>query len=108
MTSTAIVIANNVIDGWGAAVQLDAARDVAVVYNRGRRRNGCALQPPHAARSDGQRHLINAETPLVDFENRPRGAMPDVGARELAAPAVCAAIASQSLGAIANTSYAHR
>jgi hypothetical protein len=30
--------------------------------------------------------LINAETPLVDFENRPRGAMPDIGARELAAP----------------------
>ena len=33
MTSTAIVIANNIIDGWGSAVQLDAARDVAVVYN---------------------------------------------------------------------------
>jgi hypothetical protein len=33
MTSTAIVIANNVIDGWSSAVQLDAARDVAVVYN---------------------------------------------------------------------------
>jgi hypothetical protein len=30
--------------------------------------------------------LINAETPLVDFENRTRGAMPDVGAREYAAP----------------------
>ena len=33
MTSTAIVIANNIIDGWGTAVQLDAARDVAVVHN---------------------------------------------------------------------------
>jgi hypothetical protein len=31
--------------------------------------------------------LVNAETPLVDFANRPRGAMPDVGARELGAPA---------------------
>ena len=33
MTSTAIVIANNIIDGWGSAVQLDAARDVAIVHN---------------------------------------------------------------------------
>jgi hypothetical protein len=33
MTSTAVVIANNVVSGWGSAVQLDAARDVAIVYN---------------------------------------------------------------------------
>jgi hypothetical protein len=33
MTSTAVVIANNVVSGWGSAVQLDAAKDVAIVYN---------------------------------------------------------------------------
>ena len=33
MISSAIVIANNVVDGWGTAVQLDAARDVAIVHN---------------------------------------------------------------------------
>jgi hypothetical protein len=33
MTSTAVVFANNVVTGWGAAVTLDAARDVAIVYN---------------------------------------------------------------------------
>jgi parallel beta helix pectate lyase-like protein len=33
MISSAIVIANNVVDGWGTALQLDAARDVAFVYN---------------------------------------------------------------------------
>ena len=33
MISSAILIANNVIDGWGSAVQLDAARDVAIVHN---------------------------------------------------------------------------
>jgi hypothetical protein len=157
MTSTAIVIANNVIDGWSSAVQLDAARDVAVVYNTvadgtGVRFNhrtphdqmgnvilngnsdiriwndilpsislatgeakptlesnnviwkgggggpgdltsmpifaGAAADYALAPGSPGiDAALINAETPLVDFENRPRGAMPDVGARELAAPA---------------------
>ena len=157
MTSTAIVIANNIIDGWGSAVQLDAARDVAVVYNTvadgtGVRFNhrtphdqmgnvilngnsdiriwndilpsislatgemqpafesnnviwkgggggpgdvtsmpifaGAAADYALAPGSPGiDTALINAETPLVDFENRPRGAMPDVGARELAAPA---------------------
>jgi hypothetical protein len=157
MTSTAIVIANNIIDGWGTAVQLDAARDVAVVHNTvadgtGVRFNhrtphdqmgnvilngnsdiriwndilpsitlatgetkpafesnnviwkgggggpgdvttmpifagaaGDYALAPGSPGIDGA--LINAETPLVDFENRPRGAMPDVGARELAAPA---------------------
>src|SRR6185503_7431137 len=33
MISSAIVIANNVVDGWGSAVQLDAARDIAIVHN---------------------------------------------------------------------------
>jgi len=33
MISSAIQIANNVVDGWGSAVQLDAARDVAIVHN---------------------------------------------------------------------------
>ena len=33
MISSAILIANNVVDGVGAAVQLDAARDVAIVHN---------------------------------------------------------------------------
>jgi len=157
MTSTAIVIANNVIDGWGSAVQLDAARDVAVVYNTVADGTGVRFnhRTPHdqmgnvilngnsdiriwndiipsislasgemkpafesnnviwkgggggpgdvtsmpifagaagdyalAPGSPGiDAALINAETPVVDFDNRPRGAMPDIGARELAAPA---------------------
>jgi hypothetical protein len=33
MISSAIVVENNVIDGWSNGVQLDAARDVAIVYN---------------------------------------------------------------------------
>jgi Right handed beta helix region len=33
MISSAVVFANNVVSGWGSAVQLDAARDVAIVYN---------------------------------------------------------------------------
>jgi len=157
MTSTAIVIANNVIDGWGSAVQLDAARDVAIVHNTiadgtGVRFNhrtphdqmgnvilngnsdiriwndilpsislatgetkpafesnnviwkgggggpgdvtsmpifaGAAADYALAPGSPGiDAALINAETPLVDFENRLRGDRPDVGARESAAPA---------------------
>jgi len=157
MTSTAIVIANNIIDGWGSAVQLDAARDVAVVHNTiadgtGVRFNhrtphdqmgnvilngnsdiriwndilpsitlatgetkpafesnnviwkgggggpGDVTSMPIFAGAAGDyalapgspgidAALINAETPVVDFDNRPRGAMPDIGARELAAPA---------------------
>ena len=34
--------------------------------------------------------LVNAETPLVDLENRLRGPKPDIGARELGAPAPAA------------------
>ena len=34
--------------------------------------------------------LVNSETPLVDFENRPRGPKPDIGAHELGAPAPAA------------------
>jgi hypothetical protein len=33
MISSAIVVANNVITGWGTGVQLDAARDIAVVFD---------------------------------------------------------------------------
>jgi len=157
MISSAIQIANNVVDGWGSAVQLDAARDVAIVHNTVADGTGVRFnhRVPHdqagnvilngnadiriwndilpsitlatgeakpafesnnviwkgggggpgdltsmpmfaaggadyalAPGSPGiDAALINAETPLVDFENRPRGAMPDVGARELAAPA---------------------
>jgi hypothetical protein len=157
MTSTAIVIANNIIDGWGTAVQLDAARDVAVVHNTIADGTGVRFnhRTPHdqmgnvilngnsdiriwndilpsitlatgemkpafesnnviwkgggggpgdvttmpifagaagdyalAPGSPGiDAALINAETPVVDFDNRPRGAMPDIGARELGAPA---------------------
>lgn len=155
MISSAIVIANNVVDGWGSAVQLDAARDVAIVYNtvadgtgvrfnhrvpHDRKGNvilngnsdirvwndimpsisaatgetGPAFQAnnviwkgggggaglittaptfvagdkdyalaPGSAGIDAA--LVNAETPAVDFQNRPRGAKPDVGARELGA-----------------------
>jgi hypothetical protein len=156
MISSAIVIANNVVDGWSSGVQLDAARDVAVVYNTVADGTGVRFnhRTPHdqmgnvilngnsdiriwndilpsIALASGETKpafesnnviwkgggggpgdvtsmpifaagaadyalapgspgidaaLINAETPLVDFENRTRGAMPDVGAREYAAP----------------------
>ena len=33
MISSAIVVANNLSDGWANFVQLDAARDIAIVYN---------------------------------------------------------------------------
>jgi Right handed beta helix region len=33
MISSAIVIANNVLEGWSTGVQLDAATDIAIVYN---------------------------------------------------------------------------
>jgi hypothetical protein len=33
MISSAITVANNLIDGWATGVQLDAARDIAVVFN---------------------------------------------------------------------------
>jgi hypothetical protein len=159
MISSAIVIANNVADGWGSLVQLDAARDVAIVYNTVADGKGVVFdhrvphdqkgnvvldgnsdiriwnsvlptitpgdQPPAffsnnvvwkgggtggtanvttaptfdptskdfalAAGSVGiDTALVNAETPLVDFEDRPRGAKPDVGAHELGAGApVC-------------------
>ncbi len=158
MISSAVVIANNVIDGWGAAVQLDAARDVAIVHNTVADGTGVrfnhrvphdrmgnvilngnsdirvwndvmpslsvatgetgptfasnnvvwkgggggtgvittaptftgadfALAPGNAGLDAA---LVNAETPLVDFENRPRGPKPDIGAHELGAPAPAA------------------
>jgi hypothetical protein len=155
MISSAVVIANNVIDGWGSAVQLDAATDVAIVYNTvadgtgirfnhrtphdqqdnvildgnseirawnnimpsisvdaaeagpsfqsnnqiwegGGSGDGLITDPPSfEAGSDYELALgspalggalINDETPLVDFDNRPRGDDPDLGARELGAP----------------------
>jgi hypothetical protein len=159
MISSAITISNNVADGWGSFVQLDAARDVAIVYNTVADGKGVVFdhrvphdqkgnvvldgnsairiwnsvlptinpgdQPPaffsnnvvwKGGGTDGTANvttaptfdpaskdfalasgsvgidaaLVNAETPLVDFEGRPRGAKPDVGAHELGAgPPVC-------------------
>jgi hypothetical protein len=159
MISSAIVIANNVADGWGSLVQLDAAKDVAIVYNTVADGKGVVFdhRVPHDQKGnvvlDGNSNiriwdsvlptinpgdqppaffsnnvvwkgggtsgtgnvttaptfdpaskdfalasgsvgidgaLVNAETPLVDFENRPRGAKPDIGAHELGAGApVC-------------------
>ncbi len=155
MISSAVVIANNVVDGWGSAVQLDAATDVAIVYNTmadgtgirfnhrtphdqqdnvildgnseirvwnnilpsisldpaetgpsflsnnqiweggGAGDNSITDAPVFEAGSDYElgagspalgSALLNAETPLVDFDNRPRGDDPDLGARELGAP----------------------
>jgi hypothetical protein len=156
MISSAIVIANNVVDGWASALQLDAAKDVAFVYNTVADGKGVVFdhrvphdqkgnvvldgnsdiriwnsvmptinpgdQPPAffsnnvvwkgggaggtgnvttaptfdpaskdfalAAGSVGiDAALVNAETPTVDFENRPRGSKPDIGAHELGAAA---------------------
>jgi hypothetical protein len=159
MISSEIIISNNVADGWASFVQLDAAKDVAVVYNTVADGKGVVFdhrvphdqkgnvvldgnsniriwnsvlpslgttdQPPAffsnnviwkggatggtgiittaptfdaaskdfalAAGSVGiDGALANSETPLVDFENRPRGAKPDIGALELGAGApVC-------------------
>jgi hypothetical protein len=159
MISSAIVIANNVANGWGSLVQLDAAKDVAIVYNTVADGKGVVFdhRVPHDQKGnvvlDGNSDiriwnsvlptinpgdqppaffsnnvvwkgggtggtgnlttaptfdpasqdfalapgsvgidaaLVNAETPLVDFENRPRGAKPDIGAHELGAGApVC-------------------
>jgi len=151
MISSAILLANNVVDGFGNAVQLDAARDVAIVYNTVA--DGVGLRHNHRTPHDQQNNvildgnsairvwnnifpsiaagdqrpafesnnvvqtggggmglitsppafgtgpdyplspqspaidkaLVNAETPLLDFEGHLRGAMPDIGARELGA-----------------------
>jgi len=158
MISSAILIANNVVDGWGSAVQLDAARDVAIVHNTvadgtgvrfnhrvphdqagnvilngntdiriwndilpsislatgeakpafeaynviwkggGGGTNDVTTAPTFAGTDFGlaadsagiDAALMNAETPLVDFENRLRGPKPDIGAHELGAPAPAA------------------
>jgi hypothetical protein len=159
MISSAVVIANNVADGWGSFVQLDAARDVAIVYNTVADGKGVVFdhRVPHDQKGnvvlDGNSNiriwnsvlptinpgdqpplffsnnvvwkgggaggtgnlttapmfdaaskdfalaagsvgvdgaLLNAETPVVDFEDRPRGNKPDIGAHELGAGApVC-------------------
>jgi len=152
MISSAISIANNVVDGWSTAVQLDAARDVAIVFNTVADGTGIRFnhRTPHdqsgAVILDGNQEirvwnnvlpsislasgesrpafeshnlvwvsggggtslitdapafgsgtdyplssaspavdaaLVNAETPLVDFEGHVRGSQPDMGAREL-------------------------
>ena len=54
MISSAIVVANNLSDGWANFVQLDAARDIAIVYNTVADGMGVQVQPPHAARSERQ------------------------------------------------------
>jgi len=158
MISSAILIANNVVDGWGSAVQLDAARDVAIVHNTvadgtgvrfnhrvphdqagnvilngntdiriwndilpsislatgeakpafeaynviwkggGGGTNDVTTAPTFAGTDFGlaadsagiDAALMNAETPLVDFDNRLRGPKPDIGAHELGAPAPAA------------------
>jgi hypothetical protein len=159
MISSAIFIANNVIDHWATGVQLDAARDVSIVHNTVADHAGIAFnhRTPHdqqgnvilngnseikvwnnilptirlasgesrpslesnnlVFQSGGggmnpitgmpafgtgadypltagspaiDKALVNAQTPLIDFEGRPRGSAPDVGARELGAgPPVC-------------------
>jgi hypothetical protein len=159
MISSEIIISNNVADGWASFVQLDAARDVAIVFDTVADGKGVVFdhrvphdqkgnvvldgnsniriwnsvlptinpgdQPPAffsndvvwkgggtggtaiittaptfdsaskdfalAAGSVGiDAALVNSETPLVDFEDRPRGAKPDIGAHELGAGApVC-------------------
>jgi hypothetical protein len=161
MISSAVLIANNVVSGFKTGVQLDAASDVAIVYNTfvdgtGVRFNhrtphdqaenvilngnenvriwndimpalsvaqgdkppaffsnnlisGAGAGGDHPIQGDAKldaqngyallagsaaldQALVNAETPLVDFERRPRGEKPDLGARELSAPPpACAA-----------------
>jgi hypothetical protein len=56
MISSAIVIANNVIDGFGTAVQLDAARDVAIVYNTVA--DGAGIRFNHRTPHDQQGNVI--------------------------------------------------
>jgi len=146
MISSAIVVANNLADGWANFVQLDAARDIAIVYNSvadgvgvrfnhrtphdqsgkvildgnsnirvwndilpsisvasGEMRpmfeqNNLVGMPPGFASATEltlgptspaiDKALVNAETPLSDFENHLRGDKPDIGARELGATMV--------------------
>jgi hypothetical protein len=159
MVSSAIVVANNIVSGsWGSAVQLDAAKDIAIVYNtvpdgpgvrfnhrtpHDRKGNvilngnsdirvwnnimqsisvatgetgpsfqsndiiwkgggggaGLITTAPSFANGDQDFRLapgsvgidaalVNAETPTDDFEYRPRGAKPDIGAHEQNAPDV--------------------
>jgi hypothetical protein len=155
MISSAVVVANNVIDGWATGVQLDAARDVAIVYNTVADGTGIRFnhRTPHDQSNnvilDGNHDIrvwndilpsisvasgetrpafesnnlvwkaggagpglvtsapifasttdyalaptspgidaavVTTETPPVDFDGRPRGAKPDIGAHELGAP----------------------
>lgn len=149
MISSAIVVANNLVDGWANFVQLDAARDIAIVYNTVADGVGVRLnhRTPHDQSGkvilDGNSNvrvwndilpsisvatgemplafdmnnlvgmppgfasttdftltptskaidsaLVNAETPLSDFDNHLRGDHPDIGARELGASTlICA------------------
>jgi hypothetical protein len=56
MISSAIVIANNVVDGWAFGVQLDAARDVAIVYNTVA--DGTGLKMHHRTPHDQMNNVI--------------------------------------------------
>jgi len=143
MISSAILVANNVADGWASFVTLDAARDIAIVYNTVADGVGISLNhrvptdqsgkvildgnsnirvwndilpsikvatgemmpmfamnnlvgmPPGFANTTDytlgamspaiDKALVNAETPLSDFDNHLRGDHPDIGARELGA-----------------------
>ena len=78
---------NNVVwKGGGGGANLVTTTPTFVSTTPGAA-NDCALAPGSVG-IDGA--LVNAETPLVDFDDRPRGDKPDVGAHELGAGApVC-------------------
>jgi hypothetical protein len=145
MITSTVVVASNVVDGWANGVQLDAARDIAIVYDTVADGTGVRLnhRTPHDQSGnvilDGNSNirvwndivpsmsiatgemklafesnnlvgmtpgfasttdftlapaskaidgaLVNAETPLSDFDDHVRGDHPDIGARELGATA---------------------
>jgi hypothetical protein len=148
MISSDITVANNVMVDWGhAAVDLEAATNIRVVYNTVVNTTGfttwarvphdqsgnvilmgnsdfklwnnifpsmtpdsadpaptlnvsnlVGVDPKLANSMTGELSpqspaidmaTINADTPLVDFKNLPRGPMPDIGAQELGATAAC-------------------
>ena len=78
MISSAILVANNVVDGWANAVQLDAARDVAIVYNTVA--DGVGLRLNHRTPHDQQRQRdprreqrdpAVEQHPALDFDGSP-------------------------------------
>jgi Right handed beta helix region len=56
MISSAIVVANNVVTGWATGVQLDAARDVAIVYDTVA--DGTGVSFDHRTPHDQMGHVI--------------------------------------------------